>query len=83
VNGYEGEIKVLTGKNNINVQGDKYKRLRSQIRSRRRRGLSAKQLLERKINMRRATQSQSRTVTTTATRLRRPNAFEYKQPVFA
>lgn len=57
----------LSSKNNINMdhyktegrgrQGegvvhDKYKRLRNQIRSRRRRGLSAKQLLERKISLR-------------------------------
>jgi len=65
----------LSRKNNINMdhyktkgrgrQGegvvhDEYKRLRHQIRSRRRRGLSAKQLLARKISLRPAKQTQSR-----------------------
>jgi len=66
----------LSSKNNVNadhnktkgrgrqgegvVRGD-YKRLRNQIKNRRRRGLSAKQLLARKISLRAAKQTQSRT----------------------
>ena len=70
----------LSSKNNINMdhyktkgrgrQGEgvvhhDYKRLRHRIRSRRRRGLSAKQLLARKISLRPVKQTQSRSVLTT------------------